>query len=75
KIRKLYTKPIDPETSTKGDPIKARLIKTLEITGLRLIAKIDILGIEPTPIATPAEEIDGILLAKYLKPNNTMIST
>ena len=44
----------------------------MEITGLRLIAKIDILGIEPTPIATPAEEINGILLAKYLKPNNTL---
>ena len=32
------------------------------------MAKIDILGIDPTPIATPAEEIDGILLTEYLKP-------
>ena len=26
-------------------------------------------GINPTPIATPANEIDGILLAKYLNPS------
>ena len=25
-------------------------------------------GIDPAPIATPAEEIKGILLAEYLKP-------
>ena len=37
--------------------------------GLRHIAKIDILKINPTPIATPAKEIDGILLAEYLKPS------
>ncbi len=32
------------------------------------MAKINILKIDPAPIATPAEEINGILLAKYLKP-------
>ena len=68
KIKRLYTKPIDPETSTKEDPIRAHLIKTLEIIGLRHIAKINILGIDPAPIATPADEIEGILLAEYLKP-------
>ena len=59
---------MDPETSTSEDPIRAHLIKMLGIIGLRHIAKIDILGTDPTPIATPAEEINGILLAKYLKP-------
>lgn len=37
--------------------------------GLRDIAKIKPLNIKPTPIATPAKEIIGILLAKYLNPN------
>ena len=37
--------------------------------GLRHIGNIDILGVNPTPIATPANEIDGILLAKYLNPS------
>ena len=27
--------------------------------------------INPTPIATPANEIDGILLARYLNPGKT----
>ena len=67
-IKRLKTEPIDPETSTREDPIRAHLIKTLRIIGLRHIAKIDILGIDPTPIATPAEEIEGKLLAEYLKP-------
>ena len=59
---------MDPETSTGGDPIRARLIKTLGIIGLRHIAKIEILGVDPAPIATPTEEIIGVLLAEYLKP-------
>ena len=50
-IKRLKTEPIDPETSTREDPIRAHLIKTLRIIGLRHIAKIDILGIDPTPIA------------------------
>ena len=32
------------------------------------MAKIDILGIDPAPIATPTEGIDGILLGECLKP-------
>ena len=60
---------IDWEIIEKGeDPIRAHLIKTLGIIGLRHIAKINILGTDPTPIATPAKEIKGILLAKCLKP-------
>ena len=71
KIR-LYLKvfiPI-PELCNKIIKIKndSDFEKTLEITGLRHIAKINILGIDPAPIATPAEEIKGILLAEYLKP-------
>ncbi len=74
KCKRLCTQPLDPETSTKEDPIRAHLIKTLEIIGLRHIAKIDIRGIDPTPIATPAEEIEGILLAEYLKPRRILRS-
>ena len=59
---------MDPEASAREDPIRAHRIKTLGIIGLRHIAKIDILGADPTPIATPAEEIEGMLLAKCLKP-------
>ena len=55
---------MDPEASAREDPIRAHRIKTLGIIGLRHVAKIDILGADPTPIATPAEEIEGILLAK-----------
>ena len=40
----------------------------LAMIGFRLIEKINKLRIKPTPIATPAKEINGILLAKYLKP-------
>ena len=32
------------------------------------MAKIEILGVDPAPIATPTEEIIGVLLAEYLKP-------
>ncbi len=63
---------INHETSKKEDPIKSHLIKTLEIIWLRHMEKINILGIDPTPIATPAKEIKGILLAKYLKPRRIM---
>ncbi len=38
------------------------------------MVKINILGIYPTPIATPAKEIKGILLAKYLIPRRIMNS-
>ena len=36
--------------------------------GFRLIENINKLRIKPTPIATPAKETNGILLARYLKP-------
>ena len=64
---------MDPGTSTRGNPIRAHLIKTLGIIGLRHIAKIDILGTDPAPIATPAEEIEGILLARCLNPRRMII--
>jgi len=41
----------------------------LDIIGLRHIENINILRVNPTPIATPANEIDGILLARYLNPS------
>ena len=37
--------------------------------------KINKLNITPTPIATPAKEINGILLAEYLKPSRIMDKT
>ena len=40
----------------------------LAMIGFLLIEKIDKLEVKPTPIATPANEINGILLAEYLKP-------
>ena len=57
-----------PEASTGGGPVRARLIERLGIVGLRHVAEIDILGADPAPVAAPAEETDGILLAKCLKP-------
>ena len=44
--------------------MKAHLINMPEIIGLRHIAKIDILKINPTPIATPAKEIKGSRINK-----------
>ncbi len=64
---------MNPDTSTKLNPIKAHLIKTLERTGFLHIEKINILNINPTPIATPANETNGILLAKYLNPSNIIL--
>ncbi len=60
---------MNPDTSTNEKPIKAHRIKTLDITGFRHIENINTLKTNPTPIATPAKEIKGILLAKYLKPS------
>lgn len=37
--RKLYTNPINPDTSTNENPINAHLIKLLLIDGLREIEK------------------------------------
>ena len=41
--------------------------------GFRLIENINKLRIKPTPIATPAKETNGILLARYLKPRRIII--
>ena len=58
-----------PETSTKLKPINDHLINTFEIEGFRHIENINILNTKPTPIATPTNDINGILLAKYLNPS------
>ncbi len=49
--RKLYTNPINPDTSTNENPINAHLIKLLLIDGLREIEKSKNANIKPTPIA------------------------
>ena len=67
--RKLYTKPINPETSTKENPINDHLIRLLLIEGLREMANTKKANIIPTPIATPVKHIIGILEAKYLNPS------
>lgn len=59
-----------PLTSTKLKPIKDQRINVLEITGLREIDSNKKAKIIPTPIPTPANDINGILDAKYLNPNN-----
>ena len=48
---------------------KSKINSTKLTTTLRHIGNIDILRVNPTPIATPANEIDGILLARYLNPS------
>jgi hypothetical protein len=70
--RKLYTKPINPETSTNEKPTNDHLIKLLLTDGLRDIEKTKKAKIKPTPIATPARAIIGMLEAKYLNPINIM---
>ena len=74
RIRKLNTRAIKPETSHKENPMKAHLIKTSKISwiGLREIDKIRHAKINPTPIATPAKEINGMLEATNLKPSNNI---
>ncbi|MCP4501572.1 MAG: hypothetical protein GY822_16560, partial [Deltaproteobacteria bacterium] len=62
------TKKKKPKTSTKKKTKNAQLKKTKEIKRIKQKEKIKILGINPTPIATPANEINGILLSEYLKP-------
>jgi len=53
-----------PDTSTKLKPIKDQRINVLEITGLREIDSNKKANIIPTPIPTPANDINGILDAK-----------
>jgi hypothetical protein len=64
-----------PDTSTKEKPIKDQRIRVLDRTGLRLIDSSRKLNISPTPTPTPAREINGMLEAKYRKPNNIINST
>lgn len=59
-----------PDTSTKEKPIKDQRIRVLDRTGLRLIDSSRKLNISPTPTPTPAREINGMLEARYRKPNN-----
>jgi len=62
--RKLYTKPINPETSTRENPINAHRTKLLLINGFRAMLNKRAENIKPTPIPTPANTIKGILDAK-----------
>ena len=55
------------------EPINAHLINTLLIIGLRHVENTRNADIIPTPIATPAKLINGILDAKYLSPNNIIV--
>jgi len=55
--------------------MKDQRIRVLDRTGLRLIDSSRKLNISPTPTPTPAREINGILEARYLKPNNIINST
>jgi len=57
-----------PDTSTRLKPIKLQRIKVLLKEGLRLIEIKRKAKIKPTPTATPARLIKGILEAKYLNP-------
>jgi len=72
--RKANTRPINPLTSTKLNPIKLHLIKVFDKTGFLLIEINKKLKISPTPIPTPAKDTRGILDAKYLNPSNIMDS-
>lgn len=53
--------------------MKAHLINWSVNWGVREIPKIKKAKINPTPIATPAREINGMLDAKNLKPKSTLI--
>jgi hypothetical protein len=70
KSKKAKTKPINPETSTKLKPMKDQRINVFAMTGFLEIDNNKKAKIIPTPIPTPANEINGILDAKYLNPNN-----
>ena len=68
--RRLYTKPINPDTSTDENPVNDHLIRLLLIDGFLGVEKTKKANIKPTPIATPVKHIIGILEAKYLNPIN-----
>ena len=50
--------------------LNAHLTKLLDINGFLAILFNNIASIKPTPTPTPANTIDGILDARYLKPSN-----
>ena len=58
--------------STKENPIKAHRTKLLLIEGFLHIDKTKKAKMTPTPIATPARQIKGILEAKYRNPRSTI---
>lgn len=68
-IKNENTKPINPLTSTKLNPINAQRTNKFTIEGLRDKPMINAANIIPTPTATPRKDKIGILQAKYLKPN------
>lgn len=68
-MRKEYTRPIKPETSTREKPMNDQRTRELSILGLRDKERIKLAKTRPTPKATPAKHIIGMLDAKYLKPN------
>ena len=63
-----------PETSHKEKPMKDHLINKsrISLTGFLQIVKTKDAKINPTPIATPAREINGILDAINFNPFNSM---
>jgi len=69
KIERLWTIPIDPDASAREEPVGDRRTRLLVIVGLRGMEEADEARTEPTPIATPAKLIDGILDAGYLNPS------
>jgi len=68
--RNANTKPMKPLTSTNEKPMNDQRINVFEMTGFLEIDNNKKAKIIPTPIPTPANEINGILDAKYLNPSN-----
>ena len=56
-IIKPITNPINPEASTKENPIKAYLVASAAMEGLRDTEYTNDANIVPTPIATPVKHI------------------
>ena len=55
---------------TNENPMNAHLTKLLDINGFLAILFNNIENVKPTPTPTPANTINGILDARYLKPSN-----
>ena len=56
--------------SLMNNPMNAHLTKLFDINGFLAILFNNIANIKPTPTPTPANTINGILDARYLKPSN-----